>query len=91
MGELTVKIKVTRERFDEQFSIDDWLNFTELTPVELYRIMLKFVVDDQGQPLPLDEARRCFKSISKKDWGQYVDAFYKAINDAFVNPTNGSS
>ncbi len=90
MGEL-IKINVTQATFDENFSIDDWFHFSELTQLELYNIMLKFVVDEDGKPLPVDEARKLFKTVPKKEWIDYVNRFYGAVRDAFVNPTSGGS
>jgi hypothetical protein len=88
---MNIKIKVTPEKFDEHFSIDDWFNFDKLTNVELYNIILLFVVDDEGNEVPLDKARAMFKKVSKKEWPEYINAFYKAISDGFVSPTNGGS
>lgn len=86
-----IKLLVTQKTFDENFSIDDWFHFSELSNADLYEIMLKFVVDENEQPLPLEDARKLFKGVKKAEWLDYVTAFMKAISEAFVNPTNGSS
>jgi hypothetical protein len=86
-----IKLKVTREKFDEFFSIDDWFNLDGLTNKELYERMLNFVVDADGKELTVDEARQMFKQVKKKDWTECVAAFYKSVGDAFVSPTNGGS
>lgn len=86
-----IKLLVTQKKFDELFSIDDWFHFSDLTNLELYEVMLKFVVDENEQPLPIEDARKLFKGVKKSEWLDYVTAFMKAINEAFVNPTNGSS
>lgn len=88
---MDIKLKVTREKFDEFFSVDDWFNFDELTNKEIYERMLNFVVDDEGKDLPVDEARKLFKTVKKKEWSEYITAFYKAVGDAFVSPTNGGN
>jgi hypothetical protein len=86
-----IKIKVTKESWYEHSSIEAWLNFTELTNKEMYDLMLKFVVDDKGQPMDEKKARKLFLKIPPKKWEEYVQAFVKQITEAFVNPTKGSS
>ncbi len=87
----TIHILVTPERFDEIFSIEDWLNFGKLTNKAAYEYMLQFVVDDEGKPLPEAQARKLFKGVPAKDWTKYLNQFVQAVEDAFVNPTSGSS
>lgn len=86
-----IKLLVTQKKFDENFSIDDWFHFGEMSNSELYSIMLKFVVDENEQPVSVEDARKMFKGVKKSEWLGYVTAFMKAINEAFVNPTSGSS
>lgn len=91
MSETVIKIKVTQEKFDEHFGIDEWINFNELTNAELYSKMILFVVDAEGNEVAPEQARKMFKAVPKKEWADYISAFYKAVNDAFVSPTNGGS
>jgi len=91
MGEQKIKLLVTQEKFDELFSIDDWFHFGEMSNSELYEVMLKFVVDENEQPVSVEDARKMFKRVKKSEWLDYVTAFMKAINEAFVNPTSGGS
>lgn len=84
-----IKLVVTQEKFDENFSIDDWLNFSELTNKELYEKMIMFVVNENEEPVTVEEARAMFKKVKKADWTEYVTAFMKAVSEAFVNPTSG--
>ncbi len=84
-----IKLVVTQEKFDENFSIDDWLNFSELTNKELYEKMITFVVNENEEPVTVEEARRMFKKVKKAEWIEYVAAFMKAVSEAFVNPTSG--
>ena len=84
-----INIIVTQESFDENFSIEDWFNFDKLSNIEMYQVMLKFVCDADGNPLPEDEARKQFKQVKKAEWVEYVNKFMQAISEAFVNPTNG--
>ena len=86
-----VKILVTAEKFDEAFSIDDWFNFGSLTQKEIYDKMLLFVVDDNEQPVTVEQAREMFKTVPKREWSEHVGAFITAVRDAFVNPTSGGS
>lgn len=86
-----VKLVVTQEKFDKNFSIDDWFNFDKLTQKEVYEKLLLFVTDADGRELSVDEARAVFKGIPKGEWLEVVTEFVKAVNDAFVNPTKGSS
>lgn len=85
-----VKLVVTQEKFDKNFSIDDWFNFDKLSQKEVYEKLLLFVTDEEGKELSVDEARAVFKSVPKSEWIEVVTEFMKAVNDAFVNPTNGS-
>ncbi len=84
-----VKLVVTQEKFGQVFSIDDWFNFEKLPQKDVYDKMLLFVVDDEGNPVSIEVARAMFKEIPGNEWVNYVKDFIKAVNDAFVNPTNG--
>ena len=86
-----VKLVVTQEKFDKNFSIDDWFNFDELSQKEVYDKLLLFVTDEEGQELSVEDARAVFKGVPKAEWLEVVTEFVKAVNDAFVNPTSGSS
>lgn len=86
-----VKLVVTQEKFDRNFSIDDWFNFDKLSQKEVYEKLLLFVTDEEGNELSVEDARAVFKSVPKAEWLEVVTEFVKAVNDAFVNPTNGSS
>ena len=91
MSDKKIKFVVTQEKFDELVSIDDWLNFSSLPNPVIYNYMLEFVANENEEPITKDEARKIFKTISKKEWFEYFAAFVKKINEAFVNPTNGGS
>jgi hypothetical protein len=86
-----VKILVTQEKFDEIFSIDDWINIKSLSHFDLYNKIVCFVVDENGQYVTVEQAREMFRQVPKKEWGGIVADFVKAVGDAFVNPTSGSS
>lgn len=86
-----VKLLVTAEKFDEVFSIEDWFNFSSLSNKEIYDKMLQFVADSEGNPVSVEDARKLFKEVPKKEWIDYVSSFVKSVSEAFVNPTNGSS
>ena len=86
-----IKLLVTQEKFDEVFSIDDWFNFSKLPQDEAYKYMLNFVVNDAGEFATTDEARAMFKTVKKSEWIKYLAEFMKAVDNAFVNPTNGGS
>lgn len=86
-----VKLVVTQEKFDRNFSIDDWFNFDKLSQKEVYEKLLLFVTDEEGNELSVEDARAVFKTIPKREWIEVVTEFVRAVNQAFVNPTNGSS
>ena len=86
-----VKLVVTQEKFDRNFSIDDWFNFDKLSQKEVYEKLLLFVTDEDGKELSVDEARAIFKEVPKAEWREVATEFVKAVNLAFVNPMNGSS
>lgn len=87
---MTIKIYVTRERYEEIFSIDDDLRFFELTNREAYDYMSQFCVGENGDYLSQAEARKIFKKIPRKEFGNYLREFIKAVGEAFVNPPNGA-
>ena len=60
-----IKLLVTQEKFDENFSIDEWINFSSLTNRELYNKMLLFVVNEKDEPVTIEQAREMFKKIKK--------------------------
>ena len=84
-----IKLLVTQEKFDEVFSIDDWFNFSTLAQSKAYAYMLNFVVNDAGEFVANEEARGLFKTVKKAEWIKYLAEFMKAVDEAFVNPTNG--
>ena len=86
-----VRIKVTQEKFDKHFSIDDWFNFNTMSNAEMYNKMILFVTDDEGNEVSLEQARVMFKTVPKSEWPQYVLEFIKSVRDAFVSPTSGGS
>lgn len=88
---MDIKLKVTREKFDENFSIDEWFDLASLTNAEVYEKMLLFVVDENGEYIPREQAKKMFRKVPKKEWDSHISAFYKAISDSFVSPTNGGS
>jgi hypothetical protein len=88
---MPIRIVVTQERYDEVFSIEEWLNLGGMTNRELYDKMLNFVVDEQGTPCSKEQARALFKTVPKTEWADYVAVFLKAVNDAFVDPTSGGN
>ena len=87
----TIKLRVTLEKFNEHFSIDEWFDLASMTQKEIYEKMLCFVVDEENQPVEIEAAKKLFRKVPRKDWDGYVSAFYKAIGEAFVSPTNGGS
>lgn len=86
-----IKFVITRERFDELFSIDEYLYFNELTQREVYEKMLLFAADENGQLMTREQAREAFKKIPKKEFIDYGIAFMEALKNTFVDPTNGGS
>jgi len=87
---MPIKIVVTQAGFDEHFSIEDWFNFSDLTNKEMYEYILHFVVDSEGKPVDVEEARKMFKAVKKAEWAGIIAQFIQAVQDAFVNPTSGS-
>jgi hypothetical protein len=82
-----IRIKVTRERYEEVISIDDDMNFLELTNIEAYNYMTQFCLNgDDNSYLSQQDARKLFKQIPRKEFTKYVTEFIKSVGDAFVNP-----
>lgn len=85
-----IKIVVTRERFEEIVSIEDSMYFLRMTQKEVYDYMCQFVVNGENTYLSIEDAKKKFKKIPAKEFRTYLNQFMKAVNDAFVNPTNGA-
>lgn len=88
---MSIKLRVTRERYDEVMSIEDGFFLHEMTDKEAYLKMCEFVVNEQGEYVGLTEARKLFKNVPRKELGEHITAFIKAIGEAFVSPTNGAA
>lgn len=86
-----IRLKITVDKFDENFSIEEWLNFSKMTNQQLYEKMLLFVTDEQGDYLDIEKARAVFNRLPKKEWGECITKFTQAVRDAYVSPTNGGS
>lgn len=86
-----IKIQVSLERFEEIVSIDDSMNFLELSNKEAYDYMVQFVVDENGELISSTDARKLFKKIPRKELSGYIVSFLKAVGDAFVNPPSGAA
>lgn len=85
-----IKLVVTRERFEEIISIDDSMHFLELNNKEMYEYMCQFVVNGNDSYLSVEDARKKFKTIPRKEFQAYITQFMKAVGEAFVNPPNGA-
>lgn len=85
-----IKIVVTRERFEEVISIDDAMYFNQITQKEAYDYMCQFCMNGDNTYLSVEEARKKFKSIPRKEFQTYVNKFMEAVRDAFVNPPSGA-
>lgn len=86
----TIKIVVTRERFEEVVSIDHAMYFN-LTNKEAYDYICHFVMNGTNSYLSTEQAREKFKKIPQKEFGGYITQFMKAVSDAFVPPTSGAT
>ena len=86
-----IKIIVTKERYDEVMSIEDGFFLFDSTDKEVYLKMCEFVVNDEGQYIGVDAARKLFKGIPRKELSTYIMDFLRAISEAFVPPTNGAA
>ena len=85
-----IRIVVTKERYDEVLSIEDGFFLFESTDKEVYLTMCEFVVNDEGQYIGVDAARKLFKGIPRSELSTYIMDFIKAISEAFVPPTSGA-
>jgi len=88
---MVIKLLVTRERYDEVFSIEDGFFLFESTDREVYLKMCDFVVNDIGEYVGIEEARKLFKGVPRKELSKYILDFIKAIGEAFVPPTSGAA
>ncbi len=86
---MELKFKVTMEKIDQHLSVDDWFHYCEMSNKDMYEFMTNFLVDENGEYLTPEQARKVFKKLPKGEWPEYVAQFRKAVGDAFVSPTNG--
>lgn len=86
---MDLKFKVTMEKINQHLSTDDFFHYYEMTKKEMYEFMTNFLVDENGEYLTVEQARKVFKKIPLGEWPEYVAQFRKAVGDAFVSPTNG--
>jgi hypothetical protein len=91
MTDEPIKIVVTRERFEEVVSIEDSMNFLQVSNKEAYEYICNFVVDESGNYLSVEDARKKFKKIPRKELQPYIRKFIQAVNDSYVSPTNGAA
>lgn len=88
---MTIKIVVTHEKYNKIFSVDDIFFPGEIPVRELYMKMIQCVVGDDGEYLPVEQARAKFKGVPAPELNEYIRAFYKAVTDGLVNPTKGDN
>jgi len=86
-----IKIVVTTERYNKVLSIDEKFFLFESTDKEVYLKMCEFVVDENGEYIGVDAARKLFNKIPGEELSTYIMDFLKAIGEAFVPPTNGAA
>lgn len=86
---MDIKLKIRLDKFEEIFSIEDFFHFGSMKQNELYEKMLNFVVDENDNEVTVEDARKLFKKVSKKQWPEYIAQFRKAVEDAYISPTNG--
>ena len=72
-------------------SIEDGFFLFDSTDKEVYLKMCEFVVNDEGQYIGVDAARKLFKGIPRKELSTDIMDFLRAISEAFVPPTNGAA
>lgn len=87
---MTIRIRVDIEKFEDIVSVEDSMNFLNLTNREVYEYMIQFVLDEKDKYIPVENARKLFKKIPRKELGDYILKFMKAINEAYVSPTSGA-
>lgn len=72
-------------------SIDDGFFLFESNDKEVYLKMCEFVVNEDGEYVGVDAARKMFKEIPRKELSEHILHFLKAIGDAFVPPPSGAA
>ena len=87
---MTIQIRVTKERYEDIVSIDDDIHFFEMTNKDAYDYLVQFVVNEKGEYISVEDARKLFKKVPRKELNAYVKTFIESITNAFVNPTSGA-
>jgi hypothetical protein len=87
---MTIKLVVTRQRYEEVMDVDTAFYLLDSSDKEVYDKMLEFVVDADGKYIGREAARKLFKKVPLKELHEHILRFLKAISEAFVNPTKES-
>jgi hypothetical protein len=85
LADLRIQVDIDRVTVDDLIGIEDG-------KIRAVRDMLaRLAVDEQGQPLPLDEAKRLVGSLSLRQLKQQSDAMMRALKDGAIPPASASN
>lgn len=85
---MTIRLKVTQERFNEIVDLADSFNLFAVSVSRAYEYICQFVVREDGEYATVEEAQGMFRAgrIKRAAIAEYWTEFVVKVNEAFVNP-----
>ena len=86
-----INLHVDPERIGERITVDDYLGMLDGDMKTSVGVLSKFVMGDDGEYLPYEEARAAIGQIPMNELPSVMDEFSKAVKDAASPPVKGSA
>jgi len=84
-----VRFIISADRINDVLSPVEYFGLSEGKLSDQYRVMMKFMADEEGNFLTAEEAEAQMRTINMKTfWSEYLPAFVHAMKDVFVTPTS---
>ena len=87
---MTVRIKIDGKTLRSVITWDDIELIESRDALHSKAMIAKFVVDENGNPIPSKAALKQLGGLSLNEIGGIVDEFYKLFNESIANPTTGT-
>lgn len=81
-----MKIVISKERLTKSLKIGEWLDLQAGNVATIVNVMARFAVDDNGNPIPHDQAISQIKEMTIEELNAAALGLNNAITDAAVNP-----
>ena len=86
-----INLHVDPERIGERITVDDYLGMVAGDMKASVEVLSKFVMGEDGEYLPYEEARAMIGQIPMSELPSVMDEFSTAIKDAASPPAKGSA